>query len=87
MRILLSLIPLAIFASCITPTRLHTTGVYTIKKRSGSVTEFYEVKGQYQILSDTLKVNDKIIINVIRTRQDDEKNIEMVDSTQVINSL
>ncbi|MEO6719306.1 MAG: hypothetical protein ABIN67_03030 [Ferruginibacter sp.] len=68
-RALISFIVIAIFTCCNTPSHLHNTGVYTIKKRIGSTTEFYEVKGQYQVFSDTLKVNDKIIINVIRARQ------------------
>ena len=61
-------VALSIFISCTTPNHLHDTGIYTIKERNGSVTEFYEVKGKYQIFSDTLKVNDKIVINVIKAR-------------------
>ncbi|CAN5575517.1 hypothetical protein BH11BAC3_BH11BAC3_22410 [soil metagenome] len=53
-------------ASCYSTLHLHNTGTYTIKQRAGDVTEFYEVKGKYTIISDTLKKNDKIVINVIK---------------------
>ena len=52
--------------SCYSAKTLHNTGAYTIKSRNGNVTEFFEVKGKYIIPSDTLKVNDKVIINVIK---------------------
>jgi hypothetical protein len=69
MKTTLQILTLAfIFASCNTSSRLHDTGVYTIKERNGSMTEFYEVKGKYHIISDTLKINDKIVINVIKAR-------------------
>ncbi|MEP7109247.1 MAG: hypothetical protein ABI760_14735 [Ferruginibacter sp.] len=57
-----------ILASCYTPNHLHETGTYTIKERNGDLTEFYEVKGKYNVISDTLKKDDKIVINVIKAR-------------------
>ena len=58
----------AILASCYSSEHLHNSGTYTIKERKGNITEFYEVKGRYSVISDTLKVNDKIVINVIKAR-------------------
>lgn len=55
-----------VLTSCYSKLHLHQSGTYTIKERNGSITEFWEVKGKYTILSDTLKKNDKIVINVIK---------------------
>ncbi|MEO7767601.1 MAG: hypothetical protein ABIS01_09250 [Ferruginibacter sp.] len=65
-QILIFLIIVMVHASCNTTQYLHQSGAYTIKNREGDVTEFYEVKGKYNVISDTLKENDKIIINVIK---------------------
>ena len=55
-----------IFISCYSAEHLHESGTYTIRERNGDETEFYEVRGKYKITSDTLKKNDKIVINVIK---------------------
>ncbi|MCW3091957.1 MAG: hypothetical protein JWP81_3026 [Ferruginibacter sp.] len=67
-RISTLLAAIAIFTSCNTTQYLHQSGTYTIKERNGDVTEFYEVKGRYNVMSDTLKPNDKIVINLIKAR-------------------
>ena len=67
-KVLLLLITAAIFYSCTPSQHLHQSGTYTIKERDGDLTEFYEVKGKYNVTSDTLKKNDKIVINVIKAR-------------------
>ena len=56
---------LLLLISCATVTTLHKTGRYTIKTITGDQVTFNEVKGTYLIASDTLKVGDEIVINVI----------------------
>lgn len=66
--IALLLLLIAIFSSCTTQ-RLHKTGNYTIATRSGSVTTFKGVRGTYNLVSDTLKVGDQVLmINVKRIK-------------------
>ncbi len=62
-----SLLPmLLLLISCTTTVQtMHKTGRYTIKTIAGDQVTFTEVKGTYLIASDTLKVGDKIVINVI----------------------
>lgn len=66
----LLIILIAIFlSSCTTQQRLHKTGTYTISSREGSVTTFKGVKGTYNLISDTLKVGDNVLmINVKRIK-------------------
>jgi len=51
--------------SCAPPQKL-TTGTYTIKTIHGVTVSFREVTGQYFLMSDTIKVNDRITINIIK---------------------
>jgi len=44
------------------------TGTYTIKSVNGSIVTFKEVRGKYDMQTDTLKVNQQIKMNVIRLR-------------------
>ena len=58
-----------LLASCATtkPSHPEATGIYTIATiDTGDVVTFKEVRGKYLILSDTIKVGDKIILNVIK---------------------
>lgn len=55
------LFSLLILSSCATA-RLHKTGTYTIDTRNGNATTFKEVRGTYQLLSDTLKPGDKVMM-------------------------
>lgn len=53
------------FCSCTAPKRM-ASGTYTIKQIYGASVSFKEIDGKYFLMSDTLKVNDKITMNVIR---------------------
>ena len=57
-----------IFTHCNSTQYLHEPGTYTIKQKDGDMTQFLEVKGTYSIISDTLKKNEKITINVVKAR-------------------
>lgn len=53
-----------LLASCVTRP-LYKTGTYIIKTREGITTTFHGVKGEYELISDTLKVGDPVLmINV-----------------------
>ncbi|MEO6548751.1 MAG: hypothetical protein ABIN94_12150 [Ferruginibacter sp.] len=67
-KLRISIAIITVFASCNTTQHLHESGTYTIKEKNGDVTEFYEVKGRFSLVSDTLKKNDKIFINVVRAK-------------------
>ncbi len=56
---------LLLFSSC-TLQKKMTTGPYVIKSVKNNVVQFYRVHGRYYIPCDTLKVNDTIVINVIK---------------------
>ncbi len=76
-----------LFASCYSTLHLHQSGIYTIKERDGNATEFYEVAGKYTVVSDTLKRNDKIVINVIKAGGFKRSNKKKPDDTSNINTV
>ena len=80
-QLLIFAVIIAVLASCYSSEHLHNSGTYTIKVRKGNITEFYEVKGKYSVISDTLKVNDKIVINVIKARPAKSKSKNEVVSS------
>ncbi len=61
--------PLALLLLCSCAAPRLTTGRYTIKGINGHDVAFVEVPGWYNIQSDTLKIGDKITINVIKRKQ------------------
>lgn len=66
MKILLFFI-LIFLASCVTRP-LYKTGNYIIKTRTGNVTTFHHVKGSYELISDTLKVGDTVLMINIKKK-------------------
>jgi len=57
-----------IYITSCTPQKKMATGTYTIKSVNGSIVTFKEVRGKYDMQTDTLKVNQQIKMNVIRLR-------------------
>ena len=63
-----------IFTCCNSTEYLHEPGTYTVKQRSGDMMQFPEARGTYSVLSDTLKKNDKVTINVVKAKQSKKTN-------------
>lgn len=74
-------IALAIFSSCAinknyqAKSGLRYTGTYTVQSVNGKNVTFKEIPGiNYTVDSDSLKVNDRIKINVVRSANDNTAN-------------
>ena len=59
---------LIIFLASCANRPLYKTGTYTIQSRTGSTTTFKNVKGEYELVSDTLKVGDQVLMINVKKR-------------------